>query len=192
VTVRIRAAGPGDLETVVAMRIALLRENADHPIYGRLHPEADQRAHDLFAQQLRSAGEVMFLAEEGDEVVGILRCVESYGSPLLLPPRYGYVSSVYVVPSRRRQGVLRALLEAGEEWCRGRGLPEMRLHNVADDPVANAAWTAMGFTVVEMVRARPVPPAAQGGVAAGAARAPGTHGPATGGPRRRGSAGGSR
>ncbi|HEY0995357.1 MAG TPA: GNAT family N-acetyltransferase [Gemmatimonadaceae bacterium] len=174
-TVRIRAAGPDDLGTVVAMRLALLRENASHPIYGRLHPEADTRAHDLFAQQLRSAGEVMFLAEDAGAVVGILRCVESYGSPLLLPPRYGYVSSVYVVPSHRRRGVLRALLGAAEEWCRGRALPEMRLHNVADDPVANAAWTAMGFTVVEMVRAKPVPRAAE-----------------QGGPRRRGSAGGGR
>ncbi len=179
-TVRVRAAGPDDLETVVAMRLALLHENADHPIYGRLHPEAEERAHDLFAQQLRAAGETMFLAEEDGAVVGILRCVESYGSPLLLPPRYGYVSSVYVVPSRRRRGVLRMLLAAAEQWCRGRSLPEMRLHNVADDPVANAAWTAMGFEVVEMVRARPVA-AAPPGAGRGDAR------PAT--PRRRGGGG---
>lgn len=155
-SVAIRAATPDDLETVVAFRLALLRENAGHPVYGRLHPDVDQRAHDLFAQQLRSAGEVMFLAEQEGALVGILRCVESYGSPLLQPARYGYVSSVYVSPSHRRQGVLRALLDAAEQWCRGRGLGELRLHNVADDPVANAAWGAMGFEVVEVVRMKSI------------------------------------
>lgn len=166
-TVNVRAAGPGDLEAVVAMRTALLRENAHHPIYGRLHPDVDARAHDLFAQQLRSAGEVMFLAEEGDAIVGILRCVESYGSPLLLPPRHGYVSSVYVAPSHRRRGVLRQLLAAADDWCGGRGLTEMRLHNVADDQVANAAWEAMGFQVVEMVRMRRLGPGVGGATAGG-------------------------
>lgn len=151
-TFTVRAAGPDDLEAIVALRLALLRENASHPVYGRLHPDVAVRARDLFAQQLRSAGEVMFLAERGEEVLGILRCVESYGSPLLEPPRHGYVSSVYVIPAERRHGVLRALLDAAEAWCRGRGLGELRLHNVADDPVANAAWEALGFAPVEVVR----------------------------------------
>ena len=155
-TVTVRAAGPDDIDTVVALRIALLRENAAHPVYGRLHPEVEQRAHDLFAQQLRSAGEVMFLAERRGKVVGILRCVESYGSPLLEPPRHGYVSSVYVLPPERRHGVLRALLGAAEQWCRARGLGELRLHNVSSDPVANTAWERLGFEVVEVVRLKPL------------------------------------
>lgn len=134
--------------------MALLREHAHNAIYGRLRPDAESRAAKLFASQLRSPNEVIFLAEERREAVGILRCIHSSGSPLLDPPQYAYVSSVYVVPKARERGVLRALLAAADEWCVDRGLEEMRLHNAADNPLANAAWDALGFEVVEHLRVR--------------------------------------
>ena len=93
-----------------------------------------------------------------DDSVGVLRCTESTGSPLLEPSRYAYVSSVYVHPDARRQGVLRALLRAADEWSRARGLDEMRLHNVADSESAEGAWAALGFQVVEHVRLRVIGP----------------------------------
>jgi GNAT superfamily N-acetyltransferase len=64
------------------------------------------------------------------------------------------VSSVYVVPSERRRGVLRALLGAAERWCRNRGIDEMRLHNATSSPLAADVWSAFGFEVVEQVRRR--------------------------------------
>ena len=152
----VRQASSEDLKAVVALRLSLLREHKDHPIYGRLRSDALHRARDLFAAQLDSPSEVIFLAERSGEVVGILRCIESSGSPLLHPTRYGYVSSVFVTPSARRTGVLRALLERATSWCEERGLDEMRLHSVAGDSVSEAAWDALGFEVVEYVRLRKI------------------------------------
>ena len=143
-----------DLDTILALRMALLREHAHNAIYGRLRADADQRAARLFAAQLQSPNEVLFLADLNGETVGVLRCIQSSGSPLLDPAQYAYVSSVYVVPRAREQGVLRALLEAADRWCEDRGLDEMRLHNAADNPLANAAWEALGFDVVEHLRIR--------------------------------------
>ena len=151
---RVRPAVPRDLDAVVALRLALLREHPDHPIYGRLRTEVDRRARDLFAAQLRARTETIFLAEVAGEVVGILRCVESMGSPLLEPARYAYVSSAYVRPEARRRGVLRALVQEAERWSRARGLEQMRLHNVAGSMDAERAWEALGFAVVEQVRLR--------------------------------------
>jgi GNAT superfamily N-acetyltransferase len=150
--VSVRQARPDDLPTVVALRLSLLREHGGHPIYGRLRGDAAHRARELFAAQLDSPSEVMLLAERAGQVVGILRCVESTGSPLLHPARYGYVSSVFVTPAARRAGVLRALLDRAIAWCEDRGLGEMRLHSVAGDAVSEAAWDALGFDVVEYVR----------------------------------------
>ena len=150
----IRRATPDDLTTVVALRLALLREHGASPIYGRLRADAERRARELFGAQLDSPGEVMFLAERGGSVIGILRCVESGGSPLLHPARYCYISSVFVAPPARRAGVLRALIEQAAAWCEERGLDEMRLHSVAGDPISSAAWDALGFEVVEYVRMR--------------------------------------
>ena len=164
--IAVRRATLKDLDAVVGLRLALLREYPDHPIYGRLQPDVSARARELFAAQLRSTAEAMFLASvasvdgargSGGDSVGILRCTESTSSPLLEPARYAYVSSVYVHPDARRRGVLRALLRAADTWSRARGLEEMRLHNVADSDSAGVAWEALGFQVVEHVRFRRLP-----------------------------------
>ena len=152
----VRRATLGDLPTIVELRLALLRENADHPVYGQLRAEARERAYDIFSTQLRSPHEVMLLAEREGDIVGILRCVETLNSPLLHPDRYCYISSVYVRPRARRSGVLKSLLRRADDWCRERGLTEMRLHNVPGGG-ASAAWAAEGFEVVEEVRRKKLP-----------------------------------
>ena len=154
----IRRAQPGDLPEVVRLRIALLREHADNPVYGRLREDAAERAKEVFAAQLRLEDQVTFLAERGGTAVGIMRCADTVGSPLLYPARYGYISSVYVVPGARRQGVLRGLFAAAEAWCTSRGLTELRLHNAPENPMSSGAWTALGFEIVEHLRARPIAP----------------------------------
>jgi ribosomal protein S18 acetylase RimI-like enzyme len=154
----IRQATLDDLDTVVALRLALLREHRNNPIAGRLRADAADRARLLFAAQLTSDAEIVFLAERRGEPVGIIRCVETIGSPLLEPARYGYLSSAYVVPPARRTGVLRALLARAEAWCAGRGLTEIRLHNAADHAESSAVWQALGFEVVEQLRRRVLPP----------------------------------
>jgi GNAT superfamily N-acetyltransferase len=164
--IEVRRAMLKDLDAVIDLRLALLREYPDHPIYGRLQPDVSARARTLFGAQLRSPGESIFLAcfaqARGRDAtaasVGILRCTESTSSPLLEPVRYAYVSSVYVRPEARRRGVLKALLGTADGWSRARGLDEMRLHNVAGSPVVEGAWGALGFEIVEQVRLRRLKP----------------------------------
>lgn len=155
-SVTIRRATARDLDTVVALRLALLMEHASNPIYRRLATDVSARARKLFARQLESPGEITLLAERDGKIVGILRCVESSGSPLLSPEQYAYVSSVYVDPNVRRTGVLRALLARAESWAKSVGLDEFRLHSVADGEAANKAWDALGFEIVEHLRVRAV------------------------------------
>lgn len=157
-SVRVRQATPDDLPVVVELRLALVAEHADNIIYGRTRRDMRSRARHLYLSQLRSMREVTLLAERHDRVVGILRCVDSAGHPLLLPDRYGYISSVYVRPASRRHGVLSALMRAAEDWCRQRGIDELRLHNAADNPLSNAAWDAFGFQVAEHLRVRRLAP----------------------------------
>lgn len=153
--VEVRRATVRDLETVVRLRLALLREYPGHAVYGRLRADAEVRAHTLYEAQLRGTSEIILLAERGKSTVGILRCVDTASSPLFQPERYGYVSSVYVEPAARRAGVLRLLLAEAERWCRSRGLTELRLHNVPGGD-AERAWSALGFSVVEQVRLKPL------------------------------------
>ncbi len=151
----VRDAVPDDADTVAALRLALLREYETHPVYGRLHAEAEARAPELCARQLASERDAFFIAEIGGVPVGLLRCSESLASPLLEIERFAYVSSVYVKPAFRRSGVLRALLTRADAWCAAHGLTQMRLHNVPGNTAA-AVWSALGFEVVEEVRTRPL------------------------------------
>jgi ribosomal protein S18 acetylase RimI-like enzyme len=150
--VTVRRAGLDDLSTVVELRLALLREYGDHPVYGNLRADAEERAYDLYRAQLASPYEAIFLAERQGEVIGLVRCVDSPSSPLLMPDRYCYMSSVYVRPEHRRGGALRSMLARAEEWCAERGLREIRLHNSSSSEVAESAWSALGFEIVEHVR----------------------------------------
>jgi GNAT superfamily N-acetyltransferase len=152
--ISVRPAALDDLPTVVEMRLALLREYGDQELYRDLRPDVARRAYDLYRAQIESRFETIFLAERDTHAVGILRCVETPGSPLLFPDRYCYLSSVYVRPAERRRGVLRLLLDAAEGWCTDRGLTEIRLHNSAGADVAARAWSELGFEVVEEVRRR--------------------------------------
>lgn len=156
--VHIRPATPADLSHVVELRMALLHEHGANPVYARLRADAPERARRMFAAQLTSPNERIFLAEADGRVIGIIRCVESTSSPLLEPARYGYISSAYVRPEARRRGALRSLVAAARSWCAERGLDEARLHSVADDPASNLAWDALGFEVVEHMRRSTVGP----------------------------------
>lgn len=152
----VRQALPGDLDIVVELRFALLVEHSANPIYSRLRPDARERARGVYGTQLGSDREIMFLAHElaAGPAVGVLRCVESLGSPLFYPERYGYVSSAYVRPAHRRRGVLRLMLASAEQWCVERGLTEIRLHNASENRDAAAAWATLGFGAVEELRLR--------------------------------------
>lgn len=154
--IEVRRATLDDLSTVVELRLALLREYADHPIYGRLRPDADTRARPVFERQILSQDQAIFLAAHDGRIAGIARCADMRGSPLLVPERYCYVTSVYVKPEHRRRGVLSALMQAMETWAADRGLTEMRLHNSTMNASAQRAWQQLGFEVNEEVRLKPI------------------------------------
>lgn len=150
--VTIRVATPADLEIVAELRLSLVREHGGNLLYSRMRPDAPVLARRHFAAQLRSPDEVIFLAERDRRVIGILRCAQVRGSPLVFPALLAYISSVYVIPEARRRGVLRRLFEEAVHWCRARGLIEVRLHNAIDNEAANEAWSSLGFEPSEYLR----------------------------------------
>ena len=70
--VAVRRARLDDLSTIVELRLALLREYGDHPLYGNLRVDARDRAFELFRAQLLSPNETMFVAERSGEIVGLM------------------------------------------------------------------------------------------------------------------------
>lgn len=152
----IRAAGAGDLDQIVALRLQLLREEARSPLYAHPRRDVAEQARILTEAHLASTTEVTFLALDGDEAVGLLRCTVSRAGRLVHPTRYGFLTSAFVRPSHRRRGVLRSLVERAESWCDVRGLREIRLHCTVENAEGNATWESLGYTLAEIVRHRTI------------------------------------
>lgn len=150
----VRAADAADLETVVDLRLQLLAEEARSPLFARPVPDVHAHARALSERQLASRTDVIFLATEREVALGMLRVAISRPPRLVHPRRYGFMTSAYVVPAHRRRGVLRALVLAGEAWCRTRGLREVRLHCTVENAPGNASWESLGYRAAEIVRCR--------------------------------------
>jgi GNAT superfamily N-acetyltransferase len=154
----VRRATVRDLQDIVALRLALLKEESRNPFFASPHPDAGRRAHRLTGTELTAPNQVFLLALLGGAVVGMLRCRAVRRTPLVADARQAVVTTVYVVPSRRRAGVLRALLVAADRWCRQHRLTGMRLQCALSNDVGRKAWESLGFKPAELLYLRDIPP----------------------------------
>jgi ribosomal protein S18 acetylase RimI-like enzyme len=153
----VRRATLDDLSPVVALRLALLREEERNPFFARPHPDAGDRALQLTRAELTTPGEVFLVAIRGASIVGMLRCRSARRMPLVAEARQAVVTTVYVVPEQRRSGVLRALLGGADRWCRRQGLTGMRLQCALTNDVGRKAWESLGFEPAETLYLRRIP-----------------------------------
>jgi GNAT superfamily N-acetyltransferase len=153
----VRPATIDDLAPVVALRVALLREEERNPFFANAHPDADARAVALTRADMATPGSVFLVAVRAESIVGMLRCRAVRRSPLVADSRQAAVTTVYVVPEERRTGVLRALLAAADDWCRQQRLQGMRLQCALTNDVGRKAWESLGFSAAEIVYLRSVP-----------------------------------
>jgi GNAT superfamily N-acetyltransferase len=150
----IRRASAGDVATIARLRLALLREEGNSPLYAHPHPRALQQARDLTRQQLARPNEVFLLAARGESVVGVLRVREQARAALVRDLRVATITTAYVLPQERRRGALRALLCAADAWCGERGIGSLQLRCGAGNIAAQRAWRALGFSTVAVLMTR--------------------------------------
>lgn len=173
----VRVATTRDLPTVLAMRAALVADEARNtrrtfrvhrqgaagrpdidPSRGTTtQPHVPIGAKPRSANQLSEPGQITMIAFRDDTAVGLLRCILSGEPGRNGEGRYGFLASAFVVRSQRRAGVLRALVRAAEGWCASLGVRELRLRCSLDNAGGNAAWSALGYTPMALVRRRRLP-----------------------------------
>ena len=153
----VRRATLRDLDEVVALRLALLREESENPFFANPHPDADDRAVELTRGELTAPGDIFLVALVDDAIVGILRCRLVRRMPLVASDRQAVVTTVYVVPAHRRRGVLSALLDYVDRWCRRQGVTDMRLQCALSNEVGQKAWESLGFRPAETLYLRTIP-----------------------------------
>ena len=134
---RIRRAGPADIETVVEFNARLAEES-----------EGVQLDRDRLT---RGVGAVL-----GDESLGLYLLAESDAGPMgqlavtfewsdWRNGMFWWLQSVYVRPEFRRQGVLRALYERILDMGSERGVCGVRLYVEKNNVSAQEAYLRLGF-----------------------------------------------
>jgi ribosomal protein S18 acetylase RimI-like enzyme len=131
----VRPAGHGDLDALGRLLCDFNRE------YGEPSPAPAVLAARL-AQLLAHGDTAVLVVGAGPEGLAVLRFRPALWSSGL----ECYLAELYVIPSRRGQGLGRALMEAALREAKERGADTMDIGVDAPDVVARRLYESLGFT----------------------------------------------
>ena len=140
----VRAAKPTDESAVLALvQVEMNAHQGLDPRF-RLRPDAASRYALYLHERLREIDSSVFVAEANGEVIGAAIGSIRIHDAFFEPRRFGYVSDLVVEPSRRREGVGRALWDRVALWFRGLGVSVVRLHVAAHGGASQEFWKSVG------------------------------------------------
>ncbi|MEX2446923.1 MAG: GNAT family N-acetyltransferase [Dehalococcoidia bacterium] len=93
-------------------------------------------------------------ARSGDGLVGVANAHIGRVAPVFRELAFGFLDNMYVLPEVRGQGVGGTLLAAVEDWCRGRGVEDLRLSVLVANALGVDVWRASGFEPVSYVMSK--------------------------------------
>ena len=134
-TTTISRAGPADLDA-----LALLFD-AYRQFYGQ--PSDAAAARDWLRSRLRVGESMVLVARRGADMVGFVQLYPMFSSVRLA--RTWILNDLYVLPTNRRGGVARALMDAAADFARADGAAGISLETTRDKAPARALYRAAGW-----------------------------------------------
>ena len=134
-TTTISRAGPADLDA-----LALLFD-AYRQFYGQ--PSDAAAARDWLRSRLRVGESMVLVARRGADMVGFVQLYPMFSSVRLA--RTWILNDLYVLPTNRRGGVARALMDAAADFARADGAAGLSLETTRDNAPARALYRAAGW-----------------------------------------------
>ena len=86
---------------------------------------------------------IVFVAEVNGQIVGWIHGAER---ELLVADRIGEICGLVVAEGQRARGVGRRLVEAVEQWSRGRGLEQVSVRSNVARPESHPFYEKVGYT----------------------------------------------
>lgn len=141
---QIRHATPDDIDPLVELKCLLVRQAwSDDPHYLDAYPDYRDRLRARLAELLISPTHQYWVAELGNRVVGV---VSASVSKYLPGPDWSgisaHMSDLVVEEAARGQGIAKALMHEGMQWCREQGAWGIELHATR---MARRMYEAMGW-----------------------------------------------
>jgi len=106
--------------------------------------EGEIHYYDL-AEMITAPHITVVVAELGNEIIGSGYARIEIAKPYQKHSDYAYLGCMYVKPEYRGKGVNSRVLEGLKEWCRERGIHELRLEVYTDNTPAVKAYEKAGF-----------------------------------------------
>jgi ribosomal protein S18 acetylase RimI-like enzyme len=141
---RVRRAGPEDVEAIAGLSATLFREAAGRREPGVNPDWPEARGRGYFAGLVAGDGSVCLLAEAGGEVVGYLAARAREGTNLR-PAKTAELESMYVREEYRNSGVGARLAEEFFVWAKLRGAERASVTAYADNGGAIRFYERWGF-----------------------------------------------
>ncbi|MCX8038604.1 MAG: GNAT family N-acetyltransferase [Candidatus Sumerlaeia bacterium] len=154
--VSIRPAVPDDLDAIVALWTAMMREHEEFDPRIRLAPNADIAYRNYAYHHIRE-GAAVFVAEYLDkqeggrqathrrQVVGFALAYVARNLPMYQPERYGYLSDLVVAAPWRRCGIGTALLDCVRQRLRREEVAQVQLQVYSKNVAGLGFWRQQGF-----------------------------------------------
>ena len=133
--VSITRAGPADLDALAQLF------DGYRQFYGQ--PSDLAAARDWLRSRLRVGESMVLVARRGGDAVGFVQLYPMFSSVRLA--RIWILNDLYVLPTKRRGGVARALLEAAAGFARADGATAISLETTRDNAAARALYRAAGW-----------------------------------------------
>ena len=143
----IRALVESDFARFKALRLDALKSDPD--AFGETLEDASRLTDDEWAEKLSrtlSSGDTIFVAEDGDEFVGMCGVGEDRTRR-----GHGFVWGVFVKKPRRKSGAGSRLMDAAEGWAEGRGFKGVNGWVAAPNDEAIKFYRGRGYEVGEPV-----------------------------------------
>jgi GNAT superfamily N-acetyltransferase len=152
----IRRAGPDDLDRILAVADVIDRHQAGSPVFGAFLPESNAGHREGLAEVLADAGNHVFLAMEGVEVLGALLMEPRPPSDedLLAAERCVELAVALTRPDQRGRGIGTALTAAALAWAQEAGYRTVATDWRSTNLLASRFWPRRGFrpTAYRLVR----------------------------------------
>ena len=140
----LREASTHDASAVCALWLDLMHEHEALDARFVLSEDAPLRWKNDFPLWVEDQTRMLLLAELSGELVGFIQAHRRLDPPIFKEKPEVFIDELYVVPSARKRGVGRLLLDAIRTWAREVGAAQLRLRVLSANSDGLAFWERHG------------------------------------------------
>jgi len=143
--IKIRPAELRDIANLKSIWLEFMDYHAELNANYRYYPQDWPQVFQRFAHALQEEYSVLFIAEQGEKIIGYVFGFIFTNYPGYSPRRVGFINDLMVTRSQQRQGIGKQLLRAIEVWFKEKEIEVMQLYVANLNNSGRDFWQACGY-----------------------------------------------